>query len=190
MYLFARSTTDLPRDRKIMFQNPFRGVYDYNPYDPLFSRDADGNIVLDSQGNPVFNPTTTFFPVARALTTELENTRNLLVIGNVAANIKLSDEFSNRFTVGLVSNRFNRTNRSLAGGVLQGFIGDANFPGTQTENFALDFEYNVNNLFTYTNSFNDVHNVSASFLLEYNENIYEQIYLLLPEDFLRQIFHT
>jgi len=32
-------------------------------------------------------------------------------------------------------------------------------------------EYNVNNLFTYADTFKGVHNVSASFLLEYNENI-------------------
>ncbi len=167
---YARSTTDLPRDRNNV-QNPFRAMYDYNPYDPLFSRDANGNILLDAQGNPVYNPTTTFFPIARALQTEPEDNRNLLVIGNIAANLQLSDKFSDRFAVGLVSNRFNRTNRSLQGGVLQGFIGDSNFPGTQTENYALDFEYNVSNLFSYNDTFNEVHNISASFLLEYNENI-------------------
>ncbi len=167
---FARSTTDLPRDRNNV-QNPFRALYDYNPYDPLFSRDTDGSILLDSQGNPVYNPTTTFFPIALALQTEPENNRNFLILGNVGADLTLSEKFSNRFAIGLVSNRFNRTNRSLAGGVLQGFIGDANFPGTQTENFALDFEYNVSNLLSYNDTFNDLHSVSASFLLEYNENI-------------------
>ncbi len=167
---FARSTTDLPRDRNNV-QNPFRAMYDYNPYDPLFSRDAEGNIVVDPQGNPVYNPTTTSFPIARALETEPENNRNFLIIGNLAANLTLSDKFSNRFAVGLISNRFNRTNRSLQGGVLQGFIGDSNFPGTQTENYALDFEYNVSNLFTYSDTYNEVHNLSTSFLLEYNENI-------------------
>ncbi|MCX2761273.1 SusC/RagA family TonB-linked outer membrane protein [Aquimarina muelleri] len=167
---YARSATDLPRDRNNV-QNPFRALYSYNPYEPLFSRDAQGNVLLDTKGNPVFNPTSTSFPIARALLTEQESSRNLLVIGNVAANITLSDKFSNRFAIGLVSNRFNRTSRSLQGGVLDGFVGDKNFPGTQTENYALDFEYNVSNLFSYNDTFNDVHNLSASFLLEYNENI-------------------
>ncbi len=172
----ARSTTDLPRDRNNV-QNPFRGLYDYNPYEPLFLRDPDGGIQVDLQGNPVFNPTSTFFPIARALLTEKENNRNLLIIGNVAANLTLSEKFSNRFAVGLVSNRFNRTNRSIQGGVLQAFIGDVNFPGTQTDNFALDFEYNISNLFTYNDTFNDLHNVSASFLLEYNENIRTDLFV-------------
>ncbi|MGB5821281.1 MAG: SusC/RagA family TonB-linked outer membrane protein, partial [Saonia sp.] len=166
----ARSTTDLPRDRNNV-QNPFRGLYDYNPWDPLFLRDDNGAIVTDAEGNNVFNPTTTGFPIARALQTEPENNRNFLIIGNLSADIKLSDKFSNRFSVGGVSNRFNRTNRSIQGGVLQGFIGDANFPGDQTDQYIQDFEYNVNNLFTYSDTFNGVHNVSASFLLEYNENI-------------------
>ena len=166
----SRSTTDLPRDRNNV-QNPFRGLYDYNPYEPLFLRDADGAIVTDAQGEPVFNPTSTGFPIARALTTEPEDNRNLLMIGNLSADMNIAKNVSNRFSVGLVSNRFNRTNRSLPGGVLQGFIGDANFPGTQTDNFVLDFEYNVNNLFTYANTFGGNHNVSASFLLEYNEQI-------------------
>ncbi len=166
----SRSTTDLPRDRNNV-QNPIRALYDYNPYEPLFLRDASGNFVFDNQGEMIFNPTSSGFPIARALLTEPEDNRNLLLVGNLSADIKLSDKFSNRFSVGLVSNRFNRTNRSIAGGVLQGFIGDANFPGEQTDNFALDFEYNVNNLFTYTDTFNELHNLTASFLLEYNENI-------------------
>ena len=166
----ARSTTDLPRDRNNV-QNPFRALYDYNPYETLYVRDANGNVVLDPNGNPVFNPTSTGFPIARALETEPEDNRDFLLIGNLSADMKLSEKFSNRFTVGAISNRFNRTNRSLAGGVLQGFIGDANFPGTQTDNYTQDFEYNVSNLFTYMDTFADLHNVSASFLLEYNENI-------------------
>ncbi|WP_224485519.1 SusC/RagA family TonB-linked outer membrane protein [Robertkochia aurantiaca] len=172
----SRSSTDLPRDRNNV-QNPFRAMYDYNPWDPLFLRDANGNVVTDDNGEPVYNPTTTGFPIALALQTEPESNRNFLLIGNLFADIKLSEHFSNRFSVGLTNNRFNRTTRSIAGGVLQGFVGDANFPGTQTDNFSLDFEYNINNLLTYTDTFNDVHNVSASFLLEYNENIFTDLFV-------------
>ncbi|PKV52665.1 TonB-linked SusC/RagA family outer membrane protein [Aquimarina sp. MAR_2010_214] len=167
----ARSTTDLPRDRNNV-QNPFRGMYDYNPYAPLYARDANGAIVTDADGRPVFNRGGgIFFPIAEALTTEPEDNRNLLFLGSVYADIAFSDKFSNRFAVGLTNNRFNRTNRSLPGGVLQGFIGVAGFEGTQTENINIDFEYNVSNLFTYTDTFNDSHNLNASILLEYNESI-------------------
>ncbi len=171
---FSRSTTDLPRDRNNV-QNPFRAMYDYNPWDPLFLRDGDGNVVTDAEGEPVFNPTTTGFPIARALQTEPEDRRDLLIIGNLSADMRLSDKFSNRFSVGVVSNRFNRTSRSISGGVLQGFVGDANFPGDQTDQQFIDLEYNVNNLFTYTDTFNGVHNLTASFLLEYNEQIVTEL---------------
>lgn len=166
----ARSTTDLSRDRNNV-QNPIRAMYDYNPWDPLFSRDASGNILLDNEGNPIYNRTTTGFPIALALQTEPENSRDLLMTGNTYADIKISKLFSNKFSVGLISNRANTTVRSISGGVLQGFIGDADFPGTQEDAFNLDFEYNVNNLFNYNQTFNETHTVNASLLLEYNENI-------------------
>ncbi|MEB8330744.1 TonB-dependent receptor [Flavobacteriaceae bacterium KMM 6897] len=172
---FARSTTDLPRDRNNV-QNPFRAMYDYRPYEPLFLRDAQGDIVNGADGNPVYNPTSSGFPIALALQTEPEDNRNFLMIGSMFADIKLSSKFSNRFSVGATSNRFNRTNRSIAGGVLQGFVGDANFPGSQTDNYAQTFEYNVNNLFNYADTFNGVHNFGATFLLEYNENIYTDLF--------------
>ena len=170
----ARSTTDLPRDRNNV-QNPFRAMYDYNPYEPLFLRDAQGNFVFDDQGNRIFNPTSSGFPIAKALITEPEDNRNFLIIGSGFADIQLTDKLSNRFSVGATSNRFNRTNRSIAGGVLQAFVGDANFPGSQTDNFSLDFEYNVNNIFSYIDTFNDVHNFKADLLLEYNENIFTNL---------------
>ncbi|MEY8782051.1 SusC/RagA family TonB-linked outer membrane protein [Allomuricauda sp. XS_ASV26] len=166
----SRSTTDLPRDRNNV-QNPFRAMYDYNPWDPLFSRNADGSIAVDDQGNPIYNPTRSGFPIARALETEPEDNRNFLIVGSLFADIKLSDKFSNRFSVGATNNRQNNTSRSLAGGVLNSIVGDANFPGTQRDEFFNTLQYNVNNLFSYNDTFGDYHNFSASFLLEYNENI-------------------
>ena len=167
----SRNTNDRPRDRNNV-QNPFVGVYSYNPYEPLFLRDAQGEIVTDDDDEPIFNPTSTSFPVARALLTEPDNRRNFLIIGSLSTDIRFSDKFSNKFTVGGTSNRFNRKNRSLSGGVLQAFVGDANFPGTQRNQFSLDFEYNINNLLTFTDTYKDVHNVTASFLLEFNERIF------------------
>ena len=172
----SRNTSDVPRDRNNV-QNPFRAMYDYNPWDPLFLRDGNGDVVLDSQGDPVFNPTTTNFPIALALQTEPEDNRNFLILGSLFADVKLSDKFSNRFTVGATSNRFNRTSRSIAGGVLQGFIGDTNFPGTQTDNFSMNLEYNVNNVLTYSDVFDDVHNVQVGFLMEYNERIFTDLFV-------------
>ncbi len=171
---FARSTTDLPRDRNNV-QNPFRAMYDYNPYDPLYRRDAEGNIVREADGSPVFNPTRSGFPIARALQTEPEDRRDFLIIGSVFADVRFSDKFTNRFSVGATSNRGNETSRSIAGGVLNSIVGDANFPGTQRDSYNQTFEYNVNNLLTYSDTFGEYHNVSASALLEYNERIFTSL---------------
>merc|ERR1712137_1067807 len=102
--------------------------------------------------------------------------RNFLIVGSLFADIKFSDKFTNRFSVGATNNRYNRTARSIAGGVLNSIVGDVNFPGTQTDNFENTLQYNVNNLFTYTDTYGDFHNLSASFLLEYNENIYTDLF--------------
>jgi len=172
---FARSYEELTRDRNNV-QNPFRGLYDYNPWDPLFLRDGNNDVVLDEQGNPVYNPTTTGFPIALAIQTEPENERNFLIIGSMFADIKFSDKFSNRFSIGATNNRFNRTSRSISGGVLQGFIGDANFPGTQTDNFENILEYNINNLITYSDTYGGFHNLTVSGLFEFNERILTDLF--------------
>ena len=173
----SRNSTDLPRDRNNA-QNPFRAMYDYNPYAPLYARDSDGDFLRDDFGNLIFNTSSNLsFPIARALTTELEDVRNFLLIGNVSASITFSEKFSNTFSVGAISNRFSRTSRSLPGGVLNSIVGDVNFPGNQTENRNSDLEYNVNNLFTYRDTFGGNHNLTASFLLEYNENIRNELFV-------------
>ncbi|HEA31130.1 MAG TPA: SusC/RagA family TonB-linked outer membrane protein [Leeuwenhoekiella sp.] len=172
----ARNTTDLPRDRNNV-QNPFRALYDYNPYDPLYARDADGNVATSADGSPIFNTSGSIqgFPIARALKTEPEDNRNFLIIGSLFADLKINDKFSNRFQVGGTSNRYNRTNRSLAGGVLNSAVGNSDFPGTQTDNYSQDFEYNVNNVLSYSDTFGELHNFRADFLLEYNERIYTEL---------------
>ncbi|WP_062062083.1 SusC/RagA family TonB-linked outer membrane protein [Aquimarina longa] len=162
----SRFTDDRPRDRNNV-QNPFRGVYDYNPYDPLYSRDDQGNIVLDGFGNPVISPTNTGFPIARAITTEPDTATNLLTLGNLSADITLSENFSNSFKVGVSNRRFNRYQASLGGGVLQQFVGSRKFPGTQRNTQTIDLEFNISNILSYQQTFGDAHNFGASFLVEY-----------------------
>ncbi|WP_417885109.1 SusC/RagA family TonB-linked outer membrane protein [Zunongwangia sp.] len=171
----SRNTTDLPRDRNNV-QNPFVAMYSYNPYEPLYSRDDNGDIKRESDGSPIYNPTSQGFPIALALQTEPESIRNFLLLGSLYADFKFGEKFSNKFTVGGNSNRYNRTTRSISGGVLNSIVGDANFPGDQTDNYELDFQYNVNNIFNYTDTFGEYHNFSASFLLEYNERIYTDLF--------------
>ncbi|WP_339848218.1 SusC/RagA family TonB-linked outer membrane protein [uncultured Dokdonia sp.] len=167
----SRSTTDLPRDRNNV-QNPFRFLYDANPYETLFLRDGNNEIVTNADGEPQFNPTTSGFPVAQALQTEPETNTNFLLVANIFADLKFSDKFSNRFAVGTTTNRGRTVGRSIAGGTLDPIVGDSNFPGTQRESLNVDFQYNVSNVFGYKDTFGEKHNISADVLLEYNERIF------------------
>ncbi len=162
----SRNTVDLSRDR-YNAQNPFNAMYIYNPYEPLYARDKLGNIKYDAKGEPIYNRTSTGFPVARALLTEPENNRNLLNIGNISADIKLSNSLINNFKFGITNRRFNKTTASKVGGVLQEIVGDVNFPGLQIDEQFINFEYNISNIVRYNKSFNDVHNLGVSFLLEF-----------------------
>jgi hypothetical protein len=43
-------------------------MYDYNPYEPFYARDAAGNIINDVLGNPTFNTNLAAgFPIQEAI---------------------------------------------------------------------------------------------------------------------------
>ncbi len=64
--------TDEPRDRNNV-QNPFRAMYDYNPYETKYVVDGDGNIVYDENGNPEYNLTRAGFSISEALVNNPED---------------------------------------------------------------------------------------------------------------------
>ena len=81
--------SDEPRDRNNA-QNPFRAMLDYNAYEPEFVLDADGNIELDQNGNPIYNPTHSGFPIRGALLSEPSHEINNTTLGSVDALIKFN----------------------------------------------------------------------------------------------------
>lgn len=66
---YSRSTSDEPRDRNNT-QNPFQSVYVTNQYETEYLYDDEGNIQLDENGNPEYNPTHRNFATRGALETE------------------------------------------------------------------------------------------------------------------------
>lgn len=58
---------------------------------------------------------------------------------------------------------------------MNSIVGNSDFPGTQRDEYSQDFEYNVNNILNYSDTFAELHNFSADFLLEYNEQIYTEL---------------
>lgn len=165
---YSRSTSDEPRDRNNV-QNPFRAMYDYNPYETEFILDEDGNIVFDENGNPVYNPTHTTFNVRGAVLSEpaVQIQNNLL--GSVNAEIRLFKNVSYGF--GFAANSINERFESYSkpGGILQSIIGDPNNPGNKLDTGTYRFDMTVSNRLNYNLNKNN-HNLGVVGLFEFNHN--------------------
>ena len=163
---YSRSTSDEPRDRNNA-QNPFRAMYDYNPYETEFVLDEDGNTVLDENGNPVYSATHTSFNVRGALLSEpaIEIKNNLL--SSVDAEILFSDSWSYGFNTSI--NSLNRRTESYSkpGGILQNLIGDPDNPGSKLDTGNYHFDMTMSNRLNY-NYQTDNHNLNVMGLFEYN----------------------
>lgn len=165
---YSRSTSDEPRDRNNV-QNPFRAMYDYNPYETEFVLDEDGNIVLDENGNPVYNPTHTTFNVRGAVLSEPAIAIQNNLLGSVNAEVSLFKNVS--YTFGFAANGINRRTESYSkpGGILDAIIGDPNNPGNKLDTGTYRFDMTVSNRLNYRLNKNK-HNLDLVGLFEFNHN--------------------
>ncbi|PKA83468.1 TonB-linked SusC/RagA family outer membrane protein [Ulvibacter sp. MAR_2010_11] len=165
---YSRSTSDEPRDRNNV-QNPFRAMYDYNPYETEFVLDEDGNVVLDENGNPVYSATHTTFNVRGALLSEpaIQIENNLLA--SVDAEVRFTKDFS--YGINVAANSVNQRNESYSkpGGILDAIIGDPNNPGNKLDTGIYRYDFTISNRLNYNLSANN-HHLNALGLFEYNKN--------------------
>ncbi|MCW8981832.1 MULTISPECIES: SusC/RagA family TonB-linked outer membrane protein [Altibacter] len=167
---YARSTSDEPRDRNNV-QNPFRAMYDYNPYETEFVLDEDGNVVLDENGNPLYSPTSTSFNVRGALLSEPAVAIENSLISSLDAVVKFTEDLSYGFAVAI--NSLNRRTESYSkpGGILDSLIGDADNPGNKLDTGAYRYDITVSNRLNYNLNANNNHlNLLGLFEYNYNEN--------------------
>ena len=167
----TRTTTDEPRDRNNV-QNPFRAIYDYNPYEPLYVLDENGDRVLDANGNPEYNLTTNGFSISEALKNNPEMENRTFIIGGINAKVTLADGLTNTFQAGATSVNYRREYYVKPGSVLDGYVGDANNPGSKTDNGSYTFDYTITNLLSYNKIFGDKHDFTVTGLFEFNKNIF------------------
>ena len=114
---YSRSFSDEPRDRNNS-QNPFRHMLDVNPYETEFLYDEDGSIILDDNGDPLYNPTSTGFPVRNALETEPSFDVDHTTLASVDALITFSKNWSYAFNTSVNHVLTRRESYSKTGGVL------------------------------------------------------------------------
>jgi TonB-linked SusC/RagA family outer membrane protein len=149
---FSVSTTssDEPRDRNNV-QNPFRAMYDYNPYETKYVRDSDNNIVYDDLGDPEWNLTNNGYSISEALVNNPEDQYFTTLLGGITVKANLGEGLSNTFKIGAVNSRGRRESYLKPNSVLQGYVGDADNPGSKTDNGSSTLNYTVTNLVTYNN---------------------------------------
>jgi TonB-linked SusC/RagA family outer membrane protein len=164
----SSTQSDEPRDRNNV-QNPFRAMYDYNPYETKFELDADGNILLDENGDPVYNLTTNGFSISEALINNPEVNYNTVLIGGMYAKADLTDNFTNTFRIGATNSRARREYYMKPGSVLDGYVGDPDAPGSKTDNGSNTLDYTVTNLLAYNTTFAEKHNLTVTGLFEFNK---------------------
>jgi len=165
------TSTDEPRDRNNV-QNPFRAMYDYNPYETKYIRDDNNNLVLDENGDAQYDLTRSGFSISEALVNNPEEQRNAIIVGGLYAKADLTDNITNTFKIGATNDAYRREYFLKPGSVLDGYVGDANNPGSKTDNGSNTLDYTVTNLLSYSKTFAEKHDVSITGLFEFNKNTF------------------
>ncbi|HPE83449.1 MAG TPA: SusC/RagA family TonB-linked outer membrane protein [Aequorivita sp.] len=163
---YSRSTSDEPRDRNNS-QNPFRHMLDVNPYETEYVLDEDGSIVLDDNGDPVYNQTLTGFPVRHALETEPSIDIDNQTIANVDALVKFTKNWSYNFNVAVNWGAIRRESYSKPGGVLD-IILNGKPTGNKFDDQQHRVDLTISNRLNYSLNSNN-HNLNVMGLYEFNQ---------------------
>jgi TonB-linked SusC/RagA family outer membrane protein len=134
-------------------QNPFRAMYSYNSYEPVYN--ADGS----------YNPTKQGFPVLEALKNNPENINSLIFDGNIFAQYKILEGLTFKTQLGGYFNNIRRTNKILRGSFLDNVLGIGGEVREQNQN---RFRYTNSNTLNYVKKFGD-HSFDLLGLVEYTE---------------------
>lgn len=156
-----------PRDRNNA-QNPFRAMYDYNPYEPYYARDAQGNIVNDVNGKPLFNTNlASGFPIAEAIVNNTEQQRFFRLYGRPYLEVRLIKDLKFKTQMNMNYERFQRETFTKPNSFLDLIVGDPAARGQKVDNGSDDLQYQWTNSLNYKYSINEKHNFEATALYEY-----------------------
>ncbi|AKK71524.1 SusC/RagA family TonB-linked outer membrane protein [Chryseobacterium gallinarum] len=134
-------------------QNPFRAMYDYNSFEPVY------------MPNGSYNPTRQGFPILEALKNNPENINSLIIDGNIFAQYKIVEGLNFKTQLGGYYNNIRRTSKTLRGSFLDTILG---INGSVVEQNQNRFRYTTSNTLNYVKSFGN-HNFDLLALVEYTE---------------------
>ena len=162
---YSRSTSDEPRDRNNS-QNPFRPIYTVNEYETEYLYDSDGELVLDENGDPVYNPTHDGFPIRGALETEPSTDIDNITLASVDALVRFSKNWSYGFTTSINHGLIRRESYSKPGGILDIILNNAPV-GNKFDDQQDRLDLTISNRLNYTLA-SDQHHLNVLGLYEYN----------------------
>lgn len=134
-------------------QNPFRAMYSYNPYEPVFN--ADGS----------YNSTKRGFPILEALKNNPERNNSLIFDGNIFAQYKIVNGLNFKTQLGGYFNNIRWNRKVLRGSFLDRSLG---INGSVVEQNQNRFRYTNSNTLNYTKTFGN-HSIDLLGLVEYTE---------------------
>lgn len=158
----ARTNSNELRDRNNV-QNPFRAMYDYNPYESEFllnSPDPTDIVIDPATGEPQYNLTHAGFSISEAIENNPENEVEHHLIGSLAAEFKILPVAGLTYRTEINGNlrAYEREYFIEPNSVLDTYVGDPDNPGIGTANFSRRWQYQFKNLFTYERTFSEKHN--------------------------------
>ena len=149
-------------------QNPIRAMYDYNPYEPFYARDANGNIVNDVLGNPTYNTNlASGFPIQEAIVNNTEQRRFFRMYGRPYVELGIVKDLKFKTQMNMNYERYQRESFTKPSSFLDLIVGDPAARGSKTDNGWDSFEYQLTNSLNYKYSINSKHNFDATALYEY-----------------------
>ncbi|ASW76293.1 hypothetical protein IQ37_14325 [Chryseobacterium piperi] len=134
-------------------QNPFRAMYAYNSFEPVYNQDGS------------YNATRQGFPILEALKNNPEFINSLIFDGNIFAQYKITEGLNFKTQLGGYFNNIRRTSTIFRGSFLDNILG---INGQVTEQNQNRFRYTNSNTLNYVKSFGD-HSFDFLALVEYTE---------------------
>jgi len=141
-------------------QNPFVGIYTYNPYETVYEIDDDGNVVKDENGNPVWNLTHQGFNSLEGIENAPEKFKYFNVIGNAYAQVDIIEGLSVKTDMGVKHRTDRRYSYLYPGSILDGYVGNPDAPGTLIQNTTQNALVKWTNVANYNKTFKQKHNLS------------------------------
>lgn len=154
---FGHTSSNETRDRNNV-QNPFRAMYVYNPYEPVFN------------DNGTYNATHQGVNIIQYMKTEPEMQKNFTGINAFNVDFHPIDGLNVTSRVGLTLRDYTREAFSQPGGALDPIVGDPSAPGSKTDNGSKEFYYSWTNQARYAFNLGQDHNISVMALQEFQKS--------------------